>query len=277
MLPEIDISGLDLVERHVNDALRSSTKRPLIVGICGAQGSGKSTIARALHDKFVARDLKVALFSLDDLYLSREDRKMLAAEHPLFEVRGVPGTHDVALGEQVIAACGLSGRVLLPRFSKERDAPCRQSEWVEIEGPVDLILFEGWCVGALPQPAEALLEPVNALERYEDDKAVWRSSVNHHLAGEYQRLFAHIDQLVLLAAPSFDVVATWRQEQEHILRDRLRSQGSDLASTLSDSEVERFVQHYQRITQHILAEMPDRANLVVWLDAHRKPVAPREG
>lgn len=277
MSPETNIWALDLVERQVEDALRSSAKRPLTVGICGAQGSGKSTIAQALHDKFVAGDLKVALFSLDDLYLSREDRKMLAAEHPLFEVRGVPGTHDVALGEQVIAACGLPGRVLLPRFSKERDEPCPQSEWVEIEGPVDLILFEGWCVGALPQPAEALLEPVNTLERYEDHKAVWRSSVNRHLANEYQRLFANIDQLVLLAAPGFDVVATWRQEQEHVLRERLRSQGRDLASTFSDSEIERFVQHYQRITQHILAEMPDRADLVVRLDAHQKPVAPQEG
>ncbi len=44
--------------------------------------------------------------------------------------------------------------------------------------------------------------------------------VNDALGGEYQRLFAKIDFLVLLAAPSFDVVLKWRTQQEHELREQ---------------------------------------------------------
>ncbi|PTT43253.1 kinase, partial [Stenotrophomonas sp. HMWF022] len=74
---------------------------PLILGLCGAQGSGKSTIAARLA-KQVERS---AILSLDDLYLTRAERQKLArAVHPLFATRGVPGTHDVALGVETIAA-----------------------------------------------------------------------------------------------------------------------------------------------------------------------------
>jgi D-glycerate 3-kinase len=129
-------------------------------------------------------------------------------------------------------------------------------------------VLEGWCLGARPQAEAALAEPVNTLERDEDGQGRWRRAVNAARAGEYQRLFARIDRLVYLAAPDFAVVARWREEQEAALQAR-----ADAPAAMDSAAVARFVLHYERITRHMLAEMPARADLLVKLDAGRRPVA----
>jgi len=266
---ELAVATIDLIEPDVR-AWVAAARRPLVIGVCGAQGSGKSTVSAGLAERLRATGLSVALLSIDDIYVSREEREALASAHPLLRTRGVPGTHDVALGLRSIEACARAGASLLPRFSKRNDTREPESAWARIDGPVDILLFEGWCVGAVPQAAAALAEPVNALERIEDPDGRWRRYVNDHLGGEYQRLFDRIDRLILLAAPSFDCVAGWRREQEHKLRASLRSE--DLGETLNDAEIDRFIQNYQRITQHILAEMPERADLTIRLDEERRPI-----
>jgi D-glycerate 3-kinase len=39
---------------------------------------------------------------------------------------------------------------------------------------------------------------------------------------------------------------------------------------MSDTQLERFISHYERLTRFILAEMPERADLVVGLDPERR-------
>jgi len=250
--------------------ISNSTSSTMIVGICGAQGSGKSTAAEALANKLESLGKSVAVLSLDDLYLSHGSRRRLAIEiHPLLATRGPPGTHDVALGERTLVQLGRRGRTALPRFDKAHDSAKALAEWPEVEGPVDVILFEGWCVGALPQTADQLAVPMNELERRGDPDGVWRQFVNDALADDYQKLFALIDQLILLAAPEFSVVTRWRRQQEHQLRARLLHEGLPLAMTMDDTEIDDFVQHYERLTRHILNEMPGRADLTIMLDAER--------
>lgn len=265
-------AAIDLIEPCIRQAMAASAARPFVVGLCGAQGSGKSTACAGLKARLEATGQHVALLSLDDIYLPLKDREALAAQvHPLLRTRGVPGTHETAFGEALIAAFGQPGTVALPRFSKEMDTRLGEAEWARISTPVDIILFEGWCVGARPQKEADLTEPVNRLEAEEDRDTVWRRWVNARLAGDYQRLFAHIDYLVLLAAPAFGVVSSWRREQEHKLRATLISEGKDLGATLDDAGIERFIQHYQRLTEHILIEMTGRADLCILLDADRRP------
>jgi D-glycerate 3-kinase len=245
--------------------------RPLIVGLSGAQGSGKSTLARRLAQALRGRRLAVATLSLDDVYLPLAEREHLArTEHPLLVTRGVPGTHDVALALQILAALGEPGTVRLPVFDKATDDRRPYSESISVAAPVDVVLFEGWCVGAVPQPESALVEPVNALERDEDSKGVWRRYVNRALAGAYQQLFDKIDLLVFLAAPSFDVVCRWRLQQEDELRRRIAEQGGDGSRVMSERQLERFIAHYERLTRHMLNEMPARADIVVRLDPQRR-------
>lgn len=241
--------------------------RCAVVGLCGAQGSGKTTIARYAVRLLESRGLRAVALSLDDFYLTHEARQRLARQvHPLLAVRGPPGTHDVAMAGAALDQLRGKGKVALPRFDKAADTRAPRAIWPNVMAPVDVIVLEGWCVGAVSQGRAALATPVNALEREEDPQGVWRTYVNDQLDGPYQALFARLQDLVLLEAPSFEVVAGWRAEQEA----KLRARGG---GGMSDSQIARFVAHYERLTRWILAEMPARADWVVTLDAERNPYA----
>ena len=241
---------------------RTELVRPLVVGLCGAQGSGKSTIAEAVRRVLADEGLRAVTLSLDDLYFDRGARNALAADIPLLATRGPPGTHDVSLGVQVLDDLRAGHPCVLPRFDKGRDAPSPRGEWPAAPTGVDVVLFEGWCVGARPEPATRLARPVNDLERLDDADGRWRAYVNGQLAGPYQALFDRLDRLVLLQAPGFAVVEAWRAEQEAKLRTRT-------GLGMSDAEIGRFIAHYERLTRWILAEMPERADWAPPLDGRR--------
>jgi D-glycerate 3-kinase len=246
---------------------RIDRKRCAVIGLCGAQGSGKTTIARYTKLLLQDRGQRAVALSLDDFYLTHEARQRLAREvHPLLATRGPPGTHDVGMAAAAVDQLRSKGKVSLPRFDKAADTRAPRGTWETLASPVDVILLEGWCVGALSQGEAALATPVNDLEREEDSKAVWRHYVNEQLDGPYKALFARLHDLVLLEAPSFEVVAGWRAEQEA----KLRARG---AGGMDEAELARFVAHYERLTRWILAEMPGRADWVVTLDTERNPYA----
>lgn len=243
--------------------------RPVLVGLCGPQGSGKSTGALVLRRMLSRRGLRTAILSIDDLYLTRAERRVLAEQiHPLLATRGPPGTHDIGLGEAVIGALLAGESLPLPTFDKAADERRARADWPWFEGPADVVLFEGWCVGARPQDEADLATPINTLERDEDPDGTWRRFVNSALAA-YQPLFARLDVLVQLRPPSFDVVAGWRREQEAKLRERT-------GAGMSDAAIDRFVAHYERLTRDIMEEMPVRADVVAQLDETRGLVAVSE-
>ena len=234
-------------------------RRPKVVGLCGAQGSGKSTLAQVLVHLVEAGGLGAVTLSLDDLYLTRAERLVLARDvHPLFATRGVPGTHDVALGIEVIGQLVRGEAAALPVFDKSIDD--RAVKRRPVTGPVDVVLLEGWCVGARPLPDPA--EPLNDLERREDRDGSWRRASAAALAGPYQALFSLIDFQILLAAPGFEAVLAWRQEQEAKLRART-------GRGMLEGEVARFIQHYERLTRWTLEDLPSGADVVVDLDLFR--------
>lgn len=250
--------------RRIGLRAAQAARRPWIVGLCGPQGSDKSTLAASLGHLLGAQGLRTAVLSLDDLYLTRAQRADLARRvHPLLRERGVPGTHDVALGLELFAALRRGAPVALPRFDKSRDERMPPEAWPRLPGAIDVLLFEGWCVGARPQPDVELAVPLNAVERDEDPEGNWRRYVNATLAGDYQHLFAELDQLVLLRADGFEQVLAWRVEQEHKLRARLLTSGADLAATLDDAQLARFIQLFERLTRHMLDEMPARADELI--------------
>ena len=249
-------------------ARRAVARKPLIVGINGAQGSGKSTLCTVLEVLLKARGLRTVTLSLDDLYLGKAERQALAnAVHPLFATRGVPGTHAPALGMAIIEAA-LAGRdFALPRFDKGNDEPSPHAE--HISGPVDVLLFEGWCLGCLPQADEELLEPVNALEAEEDPDGVWRSVVNLWLRGEYRKLFDLCDLLVMLRVSGFDAVIANRTRQE----DKLRAARPDAPGLMDGPALARFCQHYERLTRHMLDDLPQHADVVFQMGDDQVPLA----
>ena len=241
-------------------------KRPPVIGVSGAQGSGKSTFAAVLQIILErSYELRCARLSLDDLYLTRAERRERARTiHPLFETRGVPGTHDVELGREIFAALSRTepSRVALPRFDKALDDRADPARWPEVETPLDCIVFEGWCLGARAVPERELAAPINALERERDPDGSFRRYANAMLAGPYRALFDAVDVLVFLAVPDLECSRAWRLEQERKLRARV----GPSAPTLSDAALAQFVEFYERISRQMLADLPSRADVVLSLD-----------
>ncbi len=246
---------------------QNSASKPFFVGVNGCQGSGKSTLCDFLVHYFTSKNLTAVTVSLDDFYLSKQSRVELAESvHPLLKTRGVPGTHNTPLALQTFTALGETGDVALPRFNKAIDDPFPSAQWPVIQAPVDIVLMEGWCWGVDAQAPQALNEPVNTLESEEDPDGTWRSFVNDKITDEYESLYRFMQYWVMLKGPSFEHVYKWRCEQEHKLAAKT---GKHNAGIMSDEQILRFIQHYQRLTEHAFATLPDKCNQVFELDENR--------
>lgn len=247
--------------------------RPKVVGINGAQGSGKTTLAERLRH-LLAHDHRVraVVLSLDDFYLPRGQRERLARSvHPLLATRGVPGTHDVELLSRVLDDLRAGRSPRLPCFVKAEDDRGPPDARAPVDGPVDVVLFEGWCVGTPPQEAHELAVSINALEAEEDRDGRWRAYVNDQLAGPYALVFGALERLVFLQAPGFEVVHGWRLEQE--AGNAAAVEGA--TRVMDAAALQRFIAHYERLTRHALRVLPARADVVIALDERRRPTSVR--
>lgn len=249
-------------------------KKPIIIGINGAQGSGKSTLADLivfmLREQFNVTGIAI---SLDDFYQTKSERlKLSDSVHSLLKTRGVPGTHDIPLAIKTLESLrNHVGEVAIPRFSKALDDRLPKEQWDVIESPVDVIIIEGWCLGALPQTQQQLNVAVNELEEYQDEQEIWRTYVNTQLEDVYKDLFSYIEKWVMLKAPSFDCVLNWRWQQEAKLHNSLEQKGTEKGSgCMSEAELAHFIQHYQRITEHLLNTLPDKVDYLIELDKDRQ-------
>lgn len=252
---------------------QASPGQPPVFGIAGLQGSGKSTLAKQLVVEGKAQGLGVVAVSLDDFYLNPRERLALAAAiHPLLATRGPPGTHDLALACRTLDALrrlpiratpGVEP-LRLPQFDKRSDRRLPPSRCPGVAQRPDLIVFEGWFLGVSPQSADALVAPVNTLERDEDRDGAWRRFCNEALA-HYAPLWCRIDRLLFLHGPGFEVVPDWRWQQEQAL-------ATGKHAGMTEAEVARFVRLFERISLHALATLPRVADHVIALDADRRPL-----
>ena len=250
--------------------IRSRAPAFQVVGINGAQGTGKSTLAKLLQLLISADGFNVVNLSIDDFYYPSNKREELAQTvHPLLRRRGVPGTHDVALALEIVESLRTLTdieQLMLPAFDKAMDEPVAAEEQVSVSGPVHLLLLEGWFLGAEPEQTSALATGVNELEEQQDPDQKWRQYVNCELGGGYQKLFSMLDMLVLLQAPSFEQVYEWRRLQEH----KLIAKQQPNSATMTDAELVDFIQRFERLTRHCLKTLPARADVVLHLDTDHR-------
>lgn len=253
---------------------RARSAAPFLLGINGAQGTGKSTLAQFLKVALHEVGQSAAVLSIDDFYLSKSSREVLATEvHPLLRVRGVPGTHDAALMHRTLKDLRLlkAGETLcVPAFDKANDDRAADSEWTRIEGPLDAVILEGWCVGTPPQPDSELQQPINGLEAAEDRDGRWRGYVNDCLRECYAPIFAGLDALCYLQIPDFEVVPLWRAEQERKLAASRPGRG-----IMRDAEIVQFVQYFERLTRVALTTLPRTADVVLELARDHTVIASR--
>ena len=237
--------------------------QPLMVNINGAQGTGKSTLTSFLKLILETQlNAPVAAFSLDDFYSPYEQRQQTGKDiHPLLKTRGVPGTHDLELMDEVIDKLLHGKPADVPQFDKAIDDRHEKNQWHRYERPVKVVLFEGWCNHSPSQDSEQLQQPINELEANEDADGTWRQYANTRLIEYHQRVFSRADLCLMLRSPDFEHVYQWRLLQEQKLRE---STPADQAHRLmDDSALKRFIQHYERITRHTLDHLPEKADITL--------------
>jgi len=237
----------------------------LILGFSGGQGSGKTTatgVLKIILKKFFKRKIHVS--SIDDFYKTLNDRdKMSHKIHPLFKIRGVPGTHDINLVKKFfnIIKKNKFEKIKLPRFEKAEDNRAKKKYWFNIKQKPEIVILEGWCVGAKPQSNSLIKKPINTLEKHEDRDLIWRKYVNKKLKKEYKQLFSMIDHFIFMKIPNFRMVLKWRLLQENKLKKKSHSN----KKIMSYNEIKRFIMFYERITLQMIKDLSKSASVVLLL------------
>jgi len=244
-------------------------KKPLIIGLAGGQGSGKTTISSILT-LILQKYFKLNVFkvSIDDFYKTRKDRKLLSKnKHTLLMTRGVPGTHDIDLMLNFFKKIKSKNFKILqiPTFNKAIDDRYPKSLWQKIKLKPDVIIFEGWCVGAKAQSKSQLKKPINSLEKVHDQEGRWRFYVNNQLKTKYKILFKQLDGLLYLKAKNFNLLKKWRLKQERKLLVQTKNKKN--LKIMSDNEVVDFMQTYQRITQQMFRDAVKSSSIIMNLNS----------
>lgn len=216
----------------LTDRIKASEQtRCVCIGISCVQGGGKTTTTKLLERMLHESGKRSAVVSLDDVYLTRVSQVELAkrnAANPLLQYRGNPGTHDLPLLMKLIRDCrsGLE-QVQIPRYDKSlhggRGDRLQQTMWDTVQGPLDVLLVEGWCLG---------FTPVSNTDTIAPDLV----PINRELA-KFEELYASLDGIVVIKVDSPDWVYEWREQQEQ----HLRSSGKP---ALSSDQVRDFVDRF---------------------------------
>jgi len=237
----------------------------LILGFSGGQGSGKTTVTGILKiilKKFFKRRIHVS--SIDNFYKTLEDRNKISNKiHPLLKTRGVPGTHDINLVKNFfnIIRKKKFKKIKLPKFEKAMDNRLEKKYWFNIKQKPEIVILEGWCVGARPQSNSLIKRPINILEKYEDKNLKWRQYVNEKIKKEYKKLFVMIDHLIFMKIPNFKVVFKWRLLQEK----KLKKNSYSKKKIMSYNEIKRFIMFYERITLQMMKDLSKSASVLMLL------------
>ena len=251
---------------------RANKKKTLIIGLAGGQGSGKTTISSILSlilKKYFK--LNVFIVSIDDFYKTRKHRKILSKKkHPLLMTRGVPGTHDINLMMSFFKKIKSKKfkSLEVPKFNKAIDDRYKKSLWYKVRSKPDVIIFEGWCVGARAQSNNQLKKPINSLEKVYDQEANWRVYVNKQLKNKYKILFKQLDGLLYLKAKNFNLLKEWRLKQERKLW--IQTKNKKNLKIMSTGDVISFMQTYQRITQQMFKDALKSSSIIMDLNSNHQ-------
>ena len=251
---------------------KAKKSKPYLIGLAGGQGTGKTTISSILKI-ILTKYFKLNVFkiSIDDLYKTREDRIKLSKRiHPLLMTRGVPGTHDINFIFDLLKKVKNKrfNQQRLPKFNKAIDDRLKRKSWYLVKKVPDVIIFEGWCVGARAEKNTSLKKSINPLERNEDKNLIWRKYVNSKLQSKYKKLFSKLDCLIFLKASSFKLLQSWRLKQEALLK--LHSKKKANSKVMSKNEVLTFMQTYQRVTQNMFKFAPKYSSIVLNLNRNHQ-------
>ena len=252
---------------------KANNKQPYFVGLAGGQGTGKTTIS-SLLEIVLKKYFKLNVFkiSIDDFYRTRKERFNLSKKvHPLLMTRGVPGTHDIKIMLDFFRKSKTKKfkSFKLPKFNKAIDDRCKKNQWYTIKKRPDVIIFEGWCVGARAEKNSTIKKSINSLEKANDAQLIWRNYVNKQLKTKYKKLYDQLDCLVYLKAKNFSLLQKWRliQEKKLWLKNKNKKTNNKI---MSKGDVINFMQTYQRVTQNMFKFAPRYASIILNLNSNHQ-------
>ena len=247
-------------------------KRPYFVGLAGGQGTGKTTISSLIRIILIKYfKLNVFRISIDDFYKTRKERINLSKRiHPMLLTRGVPGTHDINMILNFFKKSKVKKfkRLKLPTFNKAVDDRFNKNRWYDLKKRPDVVIFEGWCVGAKSEKNISLKKTINSMEKVKDHKQIWRRYVNQQLKSKYKSLYSQLNCLIYLKAKNFSLLQKWRLKQERKLW--VKSKKKSNLKIMSKGDVINFMQTYQRITQNMFRYMPKYASIILTLNSNHQ-------
>ncbi|OIS99539.1 PREDICTED: D-glycerate 3-kinase, chloroplastic [Nicotiana attenuata] len=246
---------------------------PLVIGFSAPQGCGKTTLVFALEYLFKITGRKAATLSIDDFYLTAEEQAKLREDNPenlLLEFRGNAGSHDLSLSVETLTELSKvtkeGVKMKLPRYDKSayngRGDRADPSTWPEVEGPLTVILFEGWMLGFKPLPPEVVKAVDPQLE-----------IVNKNLEAYYDAWYKYVKSWIIIKIQDPSYVYQWRLQAEIAMR-------ADGNPGMSDEEVRDFVSRYlpayKAYLPTLYSEGPTGADpehvLLIEIDEGRNPI-----
>ena len=253
-------------------AKKAKNRKPFIVGLSGGQGTGKTTIS-SIMSIILKKYFKLNIFkiSIDDFYKTRKERFLLSKKiHNLLKTRGVPGTHDTSIILDFLNKVKHKNfkPLKLPKFNKAADDRFKKEFWYSINKRPDVIIFEGWCIGARPQKNYQLKKHINSVEKLNDQNLIWRKYVNYQLKKNYRKLFNQLNCLLYLKAKNFNLLQKWRLKQERKLLTFSREYKN--LKVMNKKEVINFMKTYERITENMFKDAPKYASIILNLNSNHQ-------
>uniref|UniRef100_A0A7S0BP68 Phosphoribulokinase/uridine kinase domain-containing protein n=1 Tax=Rhodosorus marinus TaxID=101924 RepID=A0A7S0BP68_9RHOD len=252
------------LKKQIREA-KANKSGSVVVGLSCPQGGGKTTITNFLVKMFAAEGITCAIASTDDFYHSYEKQRELAetyASNPLLEFRGNPGTMDVDLmfnTVNALASCGPGDAVNIPRYNKSaykgRGDRVPEEDWPTVNGPVDLVILEGWCMGFQPveNPSTSDIAVVNEFLEY------------------FARVYELLDLMLVVEIADPEYVYDWRKQAE----DTMKAKGKPgMTSAQLKDFVDRFMPAYREYLPGLYSDgvSADLPQLNIKIDSNRIPI-----
>lgn len=217
----LEALALPLLEALVERLARGGV-RPLML-LNGPVGAGKSTLGRLLESLAPLAGLRLAVASIDDLYLPLDRRRAVLAGNPFGVSRVPPGSHDLPLLLERLASWRASGLLELPRFDKRLHEG--QGERAgELRRPADALMLEGWLMGCRPLDDDALVPLIAEGVELTDGRTgltaqerLWLPRWNRELRA-YRPLWRQAAGLWLLRPRHWGLPYRWRLQAEALQR-----------------------------------------------------------
>lgn len=241
------------------DKLKNPKLKPIVIGVEGPQGSGKTTASARIRQELskIYSSSNIVQFSMDDFYLTHQQQQIVNAankDNKLLQGRGLPGTHDTEfLLKTLDDLVGLEQKdktILIPVYDKSAYSGKGDrkpvADWIPVSKPIDLIIFEGWFNGYTSISENTKL--TDKWRKIKKDQVINKNGKFNHITDQnlisvndnlknYEKIWDYFDYFICLKTPDIKNVYSWRLQQEHDLI-------SSTATGMTDDEVEKFVDRY---------------------------------